>query len=1033
MPLSKSPPHRKSAAGFTLPAILVVVGALLIIAVASLLVVGIERNTSRAFSDRERANLAVRAGLEDVKGIFAKEASNDDFLILQDMEDKAPGATKDPAPYLYLARGSGGGEDISYRYLPLFSAKTTPEPPTPGTPLEAPASEDLANAITKNLITLPWYDPVEVSWIEIPNEKGKIVSRYAYWVEDLQSRVDAGTAGNTKDANSAHMRYGWNADDTTASAKFPAPGLNAEPSNPGSDGRDAAPPLDQVALYALDPAAGAKDESALDKTIIDGRKALISPDSVLAVSGIAPPLARGGDGRLADTKARSLEENLTAFVKPYDEQPVIPFAQGIAPSVTGRPKLNLNALLAKTPATAVDEMATLINQALPNFEERKGGFPEDYVKTIAASAIGYASSDNKPVVQMGSYRGLGTSPMISEILLDINYLGYVTRDSGEISMEFEFILFVELLNHTNLPITGEAAMSFEVALEIKSITPSGSIHFGELLGDPSQCTSTPALIQRDGRYWTDARDVTLDPGEYKFYKFATVSYTIDIGFSKFPTEFTLQQPLGATGLSMNWNDEEVERIPSIDRDSFGLTLKPGLKRYTGKAAIPGHSYATYPNYLSNMGDPRIAHFIRYSGGPEGSANGVPLSENRFPRNISPNRRNIRYGTIYSPPGDPNKLKVYGRVIPSEWPDGGHDAEVTSWSDGWSLARSGSTTSQGSGPAFDPTAIGGAIKPKPGEALTYLSDRGRYYSTTELGRIYDPIMWLPTFESASGLDSVSLRADGEPNKDAGIMPATGIPWPSVQVGNVPHKCFGGGNTLRIGRPEHPKFNLPANHTPGAMPSTHAARLLDLFHVGKSRSNTPSDREGSLVRIEGHVNINTATRDSLRAMAAGYLTMDPKISKRTSDVFGSEMAPPVEELTTLSAPTTSREADMIADAIIRGRPYTSPSELACAADSNGRQIFGNRDFYPEQNTIQWSDSAAEEIFGRVYEASTVRSRNFRVWVIGQALAPTSANNATPEILAETRRCYSVFADPGQRLTEGGIDSSKSRITILHENDF
>ena len=126
-------------------------------------------------------------------------------------------------------------------------------------------------------------------------------------------------------------------------------------------------------------------------------------------------------------------------------------------------------------------------------------------------------------------------------------------------------------------------------------------------------------------------------------------------------------------------------------------------------------------------------------------------------------------------------------------------------------------------------------------------------------------------------------------------------------------------------------------------------------------------------------------------------------------------------------------MIADAIIRGRPYTSPSELACAADSNGRQIFGNRDFYPEQNTIQWSDSAAEEIFGRVYEASTVRSRNFRVWVIGQALAPTSANNATPEILAETRRCYSVFADPGQRLTEGGIDSSKSRITILHENDF
>ena len=44
-----------------------------------------------------------------MQGIFAKEAANDDFLILQGQEPKASAATKDPAPYLYLARGSGGG------------------------------------------------------------------------------------------------------------------------------------------------------------------------------------------------------------------------------------------------------------------------------------------------------------------------------------------------------------------------------------------------------------------------------------------------------------------------------------------------------------------------------------------------------------------------------------------------------------------------------------------------------------------------------------------------------------------------------------------------------------------------------------------------------------------------------------------------------------------------------------------------------------------------------------------------------------
>ena len=116
--------------------------------------------------------------------------------------------------------------------------------------------------------------------------------------------MDAGTAGNTKGPEGAHKRYGWKTGRHSEFAKFPAPGLNAEESKPGTNGRDAAPPLDQIALYALDPAAGAKDESTLDKTIIDGRKALISPDSVLAVSGIVPPLTRGADGHLADATAR---------------------------------------------------------------------------------------------------------------------------------------------------------------------------------------------------------------------------------------------------------------------------------------------------------------------------------------------------------------------------------------------------------------------------------------------------------------------------------------------------------------------------------------------------------------------------------------------------------------------------------------------------------------------------------------------------------------------------------------------------------
>lgn len=1034
MELSNSSDLHKPTAGFTLPVVLVVVAALLIFAVGSLLVVGIERKTSRSFVDLQRAELAARAGLEDVKGLFTQEAANDDFLVLQDAEPYKPDVGKDPISYLYLARGAGGGSDVSYRYLPLFSTENPVS--LSGGILEIPKAKDLIGSSPQKMMTLPWQVPAEVAWIEIADEKDRIVSRYAYWVEDLQSRVDVGTAGNAKD-DGTHKRYGWKAGDTSEFAHFPAPGLNAEKSKFMSNGRDAEPPLDQVALYALDPGAGAKDDSDLDKALIGGRKALVSPDSVLAAAGFEPPLTREG-GHLADVRARAVEENLSTSVQPYDEQPVVPYANGISATITGKPKVNLNALLAKPADNAVGEMAAWIRQGLPDFESRKGGFPEDYLKTIAASAIGYAAPDNKPVVRMGEFRGLGKSPMISEIVLDINYLGQETSSGGKI-MKYEFILFAELLNHTNLPIDGQASLSYEVGYNLPNIgaSPVGS-RFDDpsLLDDAIQCVHE--LVQQDGRYWSKPQAVSMAAGEYRFVKFATVSYQINIGSGSAGQQFTLSEPLGSAGLSLKWNGEEVERIPSIVRSSSGLTFHSSFRKYFGKAAIPGHGYGPFGEFINNMGDPRIAHFIRFNGVSPSSANGVPLAENSFPENISPNRRNIRYETIFQYDSD-TKPKTFGRVIPSEWPDGGHDAEVTSWNAGWNEKRKGYEGSKskppkhGDGPAFDPASDFPVAKPpEPGESLTYLSDRGRYYSVTELGRIYDPVMFVPTFDPESGLDSSKLRGNGEPSKDAGIMPAAGVSWPLVQVGNSPSSYFGGGNTLRIGRPEHPMFDQPAGHVPSGVPATHAAKLLDLFHVGKSRSDDRALREGPVIRIEGHVNINTASRDALRALAAGFLEMDPKLSKRASDDFDGRMAPAIQALT-LSAPTDSREADRIADGIIHGRPYATPSELACAKVKDGSPIFGNPDTYPEKNRIQWSDSAAEEVFGRVYEASTVRSRNFRVWVVGQSLSPTTKSNNDPEVLAETHKVFTVFADPGKRKSDGMIDSAKFKTTILHENDF
>ena len=138
---------------------------------------------------------------------------------------------------------------------------------------------------------------------------------------------------------------------------------------------------------------------------------------------------------------------------------MIPFVPGINPAVAGNPRKNLNALLAKSPNDAVEEMAGFIRVALPDFDTRKGGFPEDYVKTLAANAIDYADKDSKPTLGPNQYRGLDAYPLMSEIALQVNYLGISNQKDRKI-MTFRFKVFAELCNLTNQPVSGDARLSY---------------------------------------------------------------------------------------------------------------------------------------------------------------------------------------------------------------------------------------------------------------------------------------------------------------------------------------------------------------------------------------------------------------------------------------------------------------------------------------------------------------------------------------------------------------------------------------------
>jgi hypothetical protein len=1024
--------------GFTLPVVLVIASALLVLAIGLLLHVSIERKTARSYLDHQRAEFTSRAGLMEVVSLLRTETANDDFLVIKSALKDSNEIGKTPAPALFLVRGKAVPGGLSFRYLPLFSAASAPVD-TPR--LSVPPVEPLVprdNGTTTEMATLPYLDKALLTWVPVKDHKGQLIGRYAFWVEDLQSRVDANTAGNTKDIGGAHKRYGWIAGDPSPYPKFPAPGLNPAPSNLGDDGRDKEPPLDQVALYTVDPAVTtAKDTSALDKTIIDDRMALISPDSTLAAAGIKPPLTRDTAGHLVDPTARAVEENLSAALQPYDEQPVVPFADGLSPKALGKPKLNLNALLAKNPDSAVDEMAEWIDTALPNFKDRKGGFPQDYLKTIAANAIDYADSDSEATVSVQkraseSYRGLDAYPLLSEIILHVKYLG-IQKTNGRNIMLWQMIVFVELWNHTNQLVIGTANVSYENKLRIPAFGAGISEFFDNdaLLQDPDQFKAIPQLIRKGSTYWSgpltlpNTSEVRLEPNQFQFYRAITMDYALDlspdtVSYHSGNTFNIDELKAGESGMSLMWNDRIVDRSDKLFRGNADINqhefdFKIGTHKQIGQAQIPGHSYGIPQrnDFKNCMGDSRQSIYLL-------GDSDFPISSNFYPGNVSPNRRNIRNFTIYK--NGLGQSHVFGRVQPSEWPDGGHDSAVPisalpilSYAQNYAAVHH-----------YDPADLSiypQVINSVEGDAPTYISNRGRFYSATELGRIYDPIMYVPKYDNADDTSKILI----------GEMPPGQSLWPSVEVGSEPSIYYGGGNTLRIGRPEHPLFDQPKTHAPQLMPNDHAARLLDLFHVGKSRAESKIDREGPVVRIEGHMNLNTASRDAIRAMVGGVLVADPKLSKQISDVHSFlTMAVPISPLE-VSVPTKKLQGDEVADAIIRGRPYTSPSEVACVLDDQGRAIFGDRELLPDAKKIQWTDAAAEEAFARVYEASTVRSRNFRVWVIGQTLSPTSVTNPKPEVLAEVRKAFSIFADPGDRRNDGSINSTEYQIKIINETDF
>jgi hypothetical protein len=317
---------------------------------------------------------------------------------------------------------------------------------------------------------------------------------------------------------------------------------------------------------------------------------------------------------------------------------------------------------------------------------------------------------------------------------------------------------------------------------------------------------------------------------------------------------------------------------------------------------------------------------------------------------------------------------------SNWADG--ESRVAGWADGGHNFSRGTTPTATPSKLTDNPTTFAEQAPDATKVPARISNDGSLHSITELSYIYDPFQWTPfsgTPASAKALDTTWRNA-----------------WQTKFV--AADATYGSHSTLRIGRPEFAQFDTNG---------TRASNLLDVFSI--------SDQTGT----SGRINLNTASRETLRALGAGI---------QIGNLSGTDVDQAIQP-STVYGPMKTTVSDSFADAVITARatqPFLTTSQLAQlkATDKNGKltPFFGNADQwtnndgptvettdnYPTVQTtsgsVDWNDAASEEYFGKLFNFATVRSRNFRVFVTGQVYDKTSN-----QVYATANKVYEVYLEP------------------------
>lgn len=727
-----------------------------------------------------------------------------------------------------------------------------------------------------------------------------------------------------------------------------------------------------------------------------------------------------GYTNFSSPQQRRAAQRIVRGLSPYLVMPMIPYGHGYVEE--GQPRHNLNTLVAHRDMRIAD----VIEKNLPQFDQRKGGFPPDesYLATLAANAIDYADEDGLPALPTNTthaegrvFRGVDAYCPVNEFYVKFQYLGYEVEGKNDIIL-FEATPYAEFWN----PFDHEVQME-QVRLRFRFLE---RIRF--------QANSVWHEIKEEHKTRDEAFaestgiSFAVPPNHYHIARFGALRWEIPV--PRPPTvAFPIVQDLrGVSNVSVRAHyelylgDDLVDRCarpapgdlaskpthgfffsrnqPVIQADEFFMRLAIPCLAPEGYGAIP-------TPVGSHLGDPWMPWFSHSTA-----------EAAQYKLKASPGFRNYDRDKVKS--AQPDRLKDQTRV--RGWPDGGYDSPHPEKSEG------------PTGDEDFPEFFQSSVDPKAADLAPWrLSQLGRFYSVTELGHLHDPVMWMPVPE-----DSASEFVSTQPNTHR--YETLRAPLKSLPLSAEASELWGGGNTLRIGRPEHTLFDQPG---------MRASQLLDLFHVGHpggnllgvegssqtlydhydprdhqpppsapdsaSAANPPyssvydanQNAQGLFAVVYGHLNLNTIpTRLEMETLLRGpSVSSDVRLVedrydtpeyRREGDRTGGDTSGSTEGSPTLRSALRSEAIPELAEDLMRARPFYSPSHFARVFS----ELLRRHDALPES----CKDAEAEEPFARIFNETSLSSRHFRIYTAAEVY-----HEKTREVVGRRRRVREIFARP------------------------